>query len=130
MTQPSALDVAALIPVALTAARNAPGAFAIPTILLDRVLMGESRPKRGADLANVAVGWFEKTGFHAERSHVGGHGYGEIIKEIMDWYVQDIGVLYAEHEAKVSFQENLLTTRAGVSKEYLRFLRKQSDLQF
>jgi hypothetical protein len=111
VTQPSGLEVAALVSVALTAARNAPGAFVIPTILLDRVLLEESEPKRGAGLANVAAGWFERAGFHAERSHVGGHGYGEIIKEIMDWYAQDIDVLCAEHEAKLAYRENLLATR-------------------
>jgi hypothetical protein len=130
VTQPSGLDVAALVSVALTAARNAPGAFVIPTVLLERVLLEESEPQRGAGLASVAALWFERAGFHAERSHVGGHGYGEIIKEIMDWYTQDIDVLRAEHEAKLASQAQLLATQTGASKEYLALFREQSDWQF
>jgi hypothetical protein len=126
VTQPSGLDVAALVSVALTAARNAPGAFVIPAVLLERVLLEESEPQRGAGLANVTAGWFQRAGFHAERSHVGGHGYGEIIKEIRDWYTQDIDVLCAEHEAKLAS----LATWAGFSKEDLVRFRKPIDWQF
>ena len=68
--------------VALAAAQNAPGASVIPTVLLERVLLKEREPQRGAGLANAAIDWFERAGFHAERSHVGGRGYGEIIKDI------------------------------------------------
>ena len=120
----------ALVSVALMAARNAPGAFVIPTVLLERALLEEPKPRRGAGLANVAAGWFERAGFNAERSHVGGHGYGEIIKEIRDWYAQDLDVLRAEHEAKLAFQANLLVTRMGASKEDLALLREPSDWQF
>jgi VRR-NUC domain len=130
VTQPSGLDVAALVSVALTAARNAPGAFVIPAVLLERVLLGESEPQRGAGLANVAVGWFERAGFHAERSQVGGHGYAEIIKEIGDWYAQDIDVLCAEHEAKLASQANLFATLAGMSEEGLARFREVSDWLF
>ena len=130
MTQPSGLDVAALVSDALTAARNASGAFVIPTVLLERVLLEESEPQRGARLSNVAVGWFEKAGFHAERSHVGGRGYGEIIKEIADWYEQDISVLCAEHEAKLSSQAHLLATLTDTSEDVLALYREQSDWRF
>ena len=130
MTQPSGPDVAALVSVALTAARDTSGAFVIPTVLLERVLLEENEPQRGADLANVAVGWFERAGFHAERSHVGGHGYGKIINEIMDWYEQDIDVLCAEHEADLASQANALATLMGASKEDLALFRQQSDWQF
>jgi hypothetical protein len=130
VSQPSSLDVGALVSVALTAARNAPGAFVIPTVLLERVLLEESKPQRGAGLAEVAVHWFERAGFHAERSHVGGRGYGEILKEIMDWHTQDIDVLRAEHEARLAAQEDLLATRMGASQEYLALLREHSDSQF
>ena len=61
---------------------------------------GEREPQRGAKLADAAIGWFERSGLHAIRSHVEGHGYGEVIKEIMDWYPQDIEMLRAEHEDK------------------------------
>lgn len=130
MTQPPGLDVAALVSGALTAARDAPGAFVIPTVLLERVLLDESAPKRGAGLANAAVRWFERVGFHAARSHVGGHGYGEIIKEIRDWYAQDIDVLRAEHKAKLASQADLLASWTGASKEDLVLFREGSDWQF
>jgi VRR-NUC domain len=130
VTQPSGPDVAALVSVALTAARNAPGALVIPTVLLERALLQERKPQRGAGLANAAAGWFERAGFHAERSHVGGHGYGAIIKEITDWYAQDIDVVFTEREAKLAIQADLLAARAGMSKENLALLREQSDQQF
>jgi hypothetical protein len=130
VSQSSGLDVAALVSVALTAAQNAPGASVIPTVLLERVLLKEREPQRGADLANAAAGWFERAGFHAERSHVGGHGYGEIIKAIRDWYMQDINVVRAEREAKLASQADLLATRMGFSEEQLALLRESSDWQF
>ena len=116
--------------VALTAAQNAPGASVIPTILLERVLLREREPQRGAGLANAAADWFERAGFHAERSHVGGQGYGKTIKEIRDWYMQDINVVRAEREARLASQADLLATRMGFSKEQLALLRESSDWQF
>ena len=130
MPQSAGLDVAALVSVALTAAQNAPGAFVIPTVLLERVLLKESEPQRGARLADAAAGWFERAGFHAERSHVGGHGYGGRIKEVMDWYIQDSSVLRAQHEAELATQADLLAARAGFSKEQLALLRESSDREF
>jgi hypothetical protein len=119
-----------LVSVALAAAQNAPGAFVIPTVLLERVLLKEKEPQRGAGLADAAAGWFERAGFHAERSHVGGRGYGGIIKEVRDWYIQDIDVLRAEHEAKLASQADFFAARAGFSKEQLELLRKPSDWEF
>jgi VRR-NUC domain len=122
--------MADLVSVALRAARNAPGAFVIPAVLLERVLLQESEPQHGAGLATVTAGWFERAGFHAERSHVGGRGYGEIIKEIRDWYAQDIDVLRTEHEAKLASQADTLASRVGMSKQDLEILREISDWQF
>jgi hypothetical protein len=130
VSQSSGLDVAALVSVALAAAQNAPGASVIPTVLLERALLKEREPQRGAGLANAATGWFERAGFHAERSHVGGHGYGEIINEIRGWYMQDINILRAEREAKLASQSDLLATRMGFSQEQLALLRESSDRQF
>jgi VRR-NUC domain len=130
MSQSSGLDVATLVSAALTAAQNAPGVLVIPTVLLERVLLKEREPQRGAGLANAAAGWFERAGFHAERSHVGGQGYGGIIKEIRDWYMQDINVLRAEHETKLASQANLLSAQMGFTKEQLALFREPSDWQF
>jgi hypothetical protein len=130
MSRSSGLDVVALVSVALTGARNASGAFVIPTVLLERELLQEREPQRGAHLADAAALWFERAGFHAGRSNVGGHGYGEIIKEISDWYMQDIDVLRAKYEEKLTSQLGLLSTRGGFSKEDLALLREPRDWQF
>ena len=55
MSQSSGLDVATLVSAALTAAQNAPGVLVIPTVLLERVLLKEREPQRGAGLANATV---------------------------------------------------------------------------
>ena len=110
MADPSAgLDVVALVSSALAAGRESAGALVLPTILLDRDQLGEGkRPGRGADLANVVAAWFREYGFYAERSHVGGHGYGENIKEIMFWDRDDSEALRGRFEGKLAQQDALL----------------------
>jgi hypothetical protein len=103
MTHPAGLDVVELVSAAIHAGRQVPGALTVPTVLLDRHLLGERKPQRGPYLANAAAGWFIRNGMHAVRSRVGGHGYGEVIKEIMGWYPRDIEALRVEHEGKFCF---------------------------
>jgi hypothetical protein len=59
-----------------------------------------------------------------------GQGYGRIIKEIRDWYMHDINVLRAEHEAKLASQASLLSTQMGFTKEQLALFREPNDWQF
>jgi hypothetical protein len=63
VSQSSGLDVAALVSVALAAAQNAPGASVIPTVLLERVLLKEREPQRGAGLANATADWLRELAF-------------------------------------------------------------------
>ena len=114
MTHPAGPDVVELMSTAMQAGCQVHGALVVPTVLLDRELLRERELQRGAELADAVVGWFERSGLHATRSHVGGHGYGEVIKEIMDWYPQDIEVLRAGHEGKLASLADYLVS-IGVS---------------
>jgi hypothetical protein len=97
------LDVLGLVRRALESSHQKMGALVVPTILLDRAQLAETnKQRRGAQLANYVVGWFRRNGFYGERSHVGGHGYGSHIKEIQDWYPDDITTIRSRFEHEIA----------------------------
>jgi hypothetical protein len=110
MADPDAgLDVVDLVSRALRASHELAGALVVPTVLMDRGQLGEGdQPRRGADLANFVAGWFQRCGFYAERSNVGGHGYGEIIKEMRDWYPDTSETLRSRREQELARRDRLL----------------------
>jgi VRR-NUC domain len=104
------LDVVDLVSRALRASHESAGALVVPTILLDRTQLGEEGQRlRGAQLADLVLGWFMRHGFHGERSRVGGHGYGDIIKNMQDWYRDTIATLRDQFEYRLSERD-----KAGV----------------
>jgi hypothetical protein len=125
MTHPAGLDVVELVSAAIQVGRQVPGALVVPTVLLDRDLLGEHERQRGAYLADAATGWFIRSGMHAVRSRVGGNGYGELIKTIMGWYPRDIEALRAEHKESSASRSAFLTSRGYFTEEAL--LRNGKD---
>ena len=56
----------------------------------------------------------QKVRFYGERSHVGGHGYGSLIKEIQDWYPDDINTIRSRFEHEVAELDKSSRDRFGM----------------
>jgi len=102
MTSDNDLDVLGLVRRALNCSYEATGALVIPTILLDRAQLGKAdEQRRGARLADLILGFFRYFGFYGERSRVAGHGYGDVIKEIQEWYPDDADAIRSRSEREL-----------------------------